>query len=77
MAKTIPDELFEIAKEYSCNTINYVTTTKEEGDVFSLCSTDDNGNYLPIGLPILYSVKGSTIKAIDEILALKILSKIE
>lgn len=76
MAKTIPYELFEIAKDYGCNTINFVATTKE-GDVFSLCSVDDKGEYNDIGLPILYSVNGSMIKKIDSDRAFEILLTIK
>lgn len=76
MANKIPDELKSIAKDLGCNVINYVTTTKE-GEVFSLAATDDYGNYLPIGLPMLYAVKGSLVIPIDEDRADEILSNIK
>lgn len=73
MAYLIPAELKHISTELGCNTINFVTTAKE-GDIFSLASTDEKGNYLPIGLPIMYAVSGSIIqelsqKRIDQILS--------
>lgn len=72
----IPTELKQIAEDLGCNSINYVTTTKD-GEIYSLASVDDKGNYIPIGLPILYAVKGSSINEIDQDRAEEILSTIK
>lgn len=73
---TIPTKLKEIAEDLGCNTINFVTTTTE-GDIYSLAETDSSGNYLPIGQPILYAVKGSTISEVPESRVPDILSNIK
>lgn len=72
---TIPQELRDIARDLGCNVIDYVTTTKE-GDIYSLAVTDETGQYLPIGLPILYAVLGSLVTEIDQGRAIDILSKL-
>lgn len=73
---TIPKQLKEIAEELGCNTINFVTTTSD-GDIYSLAATDSSGNYLPIGLPILYAVKGSSITELPDFVSGEILSNIK
>ena len=73
---TIPTKLKDVASELGCNVINYVTTTKE-GEVFSLAATDSNGDYLPIGQPMLYAVKGSMVEELPPFQADEILSNIK
>lgn len=73
----IPQRLKEIAEDLGLNTINFVKTDKKLGNIFSLCLTDDTGEYLPIGLPILYSVKGSSIIELPDFVADEILSNIK
>lgn len=73
---TIPTKLKEIAEELGCNTINFVTTTSD-GDIYSLAATDPSGEYLPIGVPILYAVKGSSITELTESVAFEISSNIK
>ena len=75
MANKIPQELRDIARNLGCNVIDYVTTTKE-GDIYSLAMTDETGQYQPIGLPILYAVRGSLVTEIDQDRAIDILSKL-
>lgn len=76
MANKIPQELRDIARSLGCNTIDYVTTTKEEGDIYSLAATNEAGEYLDAGLPILYAVRGSLIQDISESRANEILSNL-
>lgn len=73
----IPKELLTISKDLGMNSITFVKTNKEYGNIFSLSMNDNQGNPLPIGLPILYSVKGSIIKEIDTDDVLKILQTIK
>lgn len=72
----IPQQLKSIAADLGCNTINFVTTAKE-GDIYSIAATDPSGEYLPIGLPILYSVKGSFIQELPAFRVEEILSNIK
>lgn len=72
----IPERLKDIASELGCNVINYVTTTTE-GDIFSLAATDSNGEYLPIGMPMLYAVRGSAIEELPPTRTDEILSNIK
>lgn len=72
----IPTKLKEIAEELGCNTINFVTTTSD-GDIYSIAATDPSGEYLPIGVPILYAVKGSSITELPDFVAGEILSNIK
>lgn len=69
----IPDTLKHIAADLGCNTINFVTTAKE-GDIYSLCATDEKGEYMDIGLPILYAVRGSFIQELPDFRVNEILS---
>ena len=71
----IPQELRDIARDLGCNVIDYVTTTAE-GDIYSLAAVDETGEYLPIGLPILYAVRGSVVLEIDSDRAFEILSMV-
>lgn len=72
----IPQALKDIASDLGCNVINYVTTTKD-GEIFSLAATDESGNYLPIGLPMLFAVKGDIITELSDNIADKILSNVK
>lgn len=72
---TIPQELMDIARDLGCNVIDYVTTTAE-GDIYSLAAVDETGEYLPIGLPMLYAVHGTLVTEIDQDRAIDILSKL-